>query len=315
MRSKQITQVLLDFLGRRNRRKNLAAISISEALENRLLLTGPHGPDPGGSGSDPYGGGGSDPGSGGTGAPFGELDGLTLRPVAQEWFTNFGTEPLTGSVSLARDLPGNLNLEYRSDTDGLPIVIADTEWDNASAPTGPVEARLLIGGVQHASVFLDGTGLQQGDEIRVALAASTALPTGRHSAEVQFLADVGSGTTTSSVTQELIVENRNGSVFGEGWALAGLEQLALDTSGAVYTNGFGLTTWYEFNSSGDGTALPDPGAMSNSPLTENTDGTYTLDHNNGGSSDFDANGRLATQTDIFGNTTTYNWDAQNWWHL
>lgn len=42
--------------------------------------------------------------------------------------------------------------------------------------------------------------------------------------------------------------------------------------------------------------------MSGSPLTENSDGTYTFDHKNGGSSDFTSTGQLISQTDVFGNS-------------
>ncbi len=164
--------------------------------------------------SDPYGTGGSDPST--TGSLFGSSSGLNFRPAGQQWFGNFGTEPLTGSTALARDLPGGLSLEYRSDVDGLPIVAADSQWTNAVPPTGPIEARLLVDGIQHSSVFLDATSILQGDAIRVALSATTPLTSGRHQAEIQFIADVGNGPETQSVTQDLLIDNRSSSGFGTG---------------------------------------------------------------------------------------------------
>lgn len=289
-----------------------------ESLESRVLLTDPFG----GGGSDPGGGSGGSGGSGGpTGGPgggpggggtpgtglFTNGSGIELRPVGQQWFNNFGTEPLTGATALARDLPGGLGLEYRSDTDGLPIVIADTKWDQTSAPVGPIEARLLVDGVQHSTVFLDGASVSQGDDIRVALAVTTELATGEYEAEIQFIADVGAGATTTSVTQQLLVENRASSEFGIGWTLAGVEQLYDDPgNGTMYVNGSGLLSWFPFDPlQGYGSGS---GSMSTSSLVENNDGTFSLTHANGTTSQFDASGLLTSRADSIGNTTTFTRD-------
>lgn len=317
-RSSSLNRVLRSLRIAPKRRRRRSGPNQLESLESRVLLTDPFG----GGGSDPGGGSGGSGGSGGpTGGPgggpggggtpgtglFTDGSGVELRPIGQQWFNNFGTEPLTGATALARDLPGGLGLEYRSDTDGLPIVIADTKWDQTSAPIGPIEARLLVDGVQHSSVFLDGASVSQGDEIRVALAVTTELATGEYEAEIQFIADVGAGSTTTSVTQQLLVENRASSEFGIGWTLAGVEQLYDDPgNGTMYVNGSGLLSWFPFDPlQGYGSGS---GSMSTSSLVENNDGTFSLTHANGTTSQFDTSGLLTSRADSIGNTTTFTRD-------
>ena len=282
----------------------------TEVLEHRVLLDG----DPyGGSGSGTGYGSGSGSGAGyysgstssasgsgtasgsgsgtgysggssSTGTTSGTMAGVfltpgssgILKPNGQQWFETFGTDPLSGVVSVQRDLPGGLALSYSSDTASLlPIVTTDTTWNIASLPTGPLTATLSINGVTQASVVIDQTGIQQGTPIRISLQATTPLASGKYDAQINISAPIGSSSQTQTLTQQVLVENRTASPFGKGWTINGLEKLTPQSGGALYINGAGVRVWFD----SAGTAMA--GAMASSSLVQQSDLSWRLNSPDG----------------------------------
>jgi RHS repeat-associated protein len=229
---------------------------------------------------------------------------FALRPNGQQWFETFGTDPLSGVVAVHRDLPGGLSLNYSSDTAvAKPIVAVDTTWNSTSLPTGPLTATLKIGGVTQSSVTIDHTGIQQGSPLRIVLQATSNLPSGKYDAQIDVIAPTGMYSLTQTLTQNVLVENRESSPFGRGWTVTGLEQLVPQAGGTVFLSGAGYKDWY------GSTGMAMPGMMANSPLVQQTDQTWRLNLPDGGYHTFDVSGRLTSKVDGLGNTITYGWDS------
>jgi YD repeat-containing protein len=108
---------------------------------------------------------------------------------------------------------------------------------------------------------------------------------------------------TQTLTQNVLVENRESSPFGRGWTVTGLEQLVPQAGGTVFLSGAGYKDWY------GSTGMAMPGMMANSPLVQQTDQTWRLNLPDGGYHTFDVSGRLTSKVDGLGNTITYGWDS------
>ena len=165
------------------------------------------------------------------------------RPNGEQWFETFGTDPLSGVVSENRDLTGGLSQQYSSDTAAAkPIIPIDTTSNSTSVPTGPLTNTLRIGEVTQSSVMIDHTGIQQGSPLRIVLQATSNFPSGKYDAQIQVVASTGMISLTQTLAQNVLVENRESSLFGRGWAITGLEQLVPQAGGSVFLSGVGLPT-------------------------------------------------------------------------
>ena len=254
-------------------------------------------------------------------ATFGARTGGDLRPSGENWFGGFGASTLEGAALLAQDLPGGLELSYRSDTDGRPVVAVETTWQQATAPIGAIEARLVIGGQIKASAFFSGTGLQQRQALRFVLRSDTALTTGSHDAQVQLIANVGAGPQTTTFSDTVNVDNRGASAFGSGWTVSGLERLVPDSAGALYLSGTGVDYHFAGSSGGGGGVqtnssnqmvfVEGDGVLDGSALQKNLDGSYTLTFRDGRRSEFNAAGLLTSRVDLNGNATNFAYSTGN----
>jgi RHS repeat-associated protein len=98
-------------------------------------------------------------------------------------------------------------------------------------------------------------------------------------------------------------------MFGYGWSSSFSAHLVVDQSSGdatVYQDN-GSTT--AFTSGGGGLFTP-VSSLTQASLTQNSDGTYTYTLPDQSTLDFDATGRLAGESDPYGNATTLSYDVQ-----
>ena len=243
----------------------------------------------------PEGAGGSTPGR------------IDDTPVT--WLADFGTDPGHGGLALKQDLVGGLELAYRSDFDGRPVVAVEVDRaDFGNADGNRVAVSLYSGGGTLSTTHFD-VGPDGANRLRFAVRPDAALADGRHDVQIGFGYTVGGQPQLSeggTPTRTVLVEDRSGSEYGTGWTLSGLERLTVDAGGATYHDGGQVREYF----AGDPAAgASGSSRLRGSTLTGNPDGTYTLAGRRGGVSEFDAAGRVTAQRNPNGQTITYAYDA------
>lgn len=151
------------------------------------------------------------------------------------------------------------------------------------------------------------------------LDASSVEQTGRYSSWLKieyFHSDNSSaGTTYEGYGPDIDVVNRSESEFGNRWWLEGLDRLypQVDTNddfpdGALFVRDDGTPFWHAYYNgvtfqSADGD--PEFAALSWDAVGQQ----YTLESRDGSKRVFDAAGFLTSRVDVFGNTTTYEYNG------
>ena len=112
---------------------------------------------------------------------------------------------------------------------------------------------------------------------------------------------------TFSGSQDVVNRNGASEPFGRGWQLAGLDQLVIQTGGALLVRDNGTTLW--FAGDGQGGFLHAPGDASYASLAQNVDNSYTLSDTHGNEVHFSSGGLLTSRVDANGNTISYSYTS------
>ncbi len=215
-----------------------------------------------------------------------------------------------GGLQLAEPLTPGFQLVYESNTLPNPIVPIDTSLLSGSMVPDDINAQLTFDGTAGTTFTYSTSGLAAGDEFRIALQTdSSSLSTGRYDYSVELTANYFSSTSSRTFTGSQDVVNRGASTnpFGVGWQLAGLDELVVDSSGALWVQSDGTALW--FASDGSGGYLTAEGDLSFSSLVKNVDNTYTLTLKTGETLGFDTGGDLTSFEDRNGNTISYTYTS------
>ncbi|HSM18723.1 MAG TPA: RHS repeat domain-containing protein, partial [Gemmatimonadales bacterium] len=209
--------------------------------------------------------------------------------------------------------PRSVTLQYSSaNAKPLSVIFLDVSMPSGWAPTTysfqvrtTATGALLTLGNGTQTVFYTASGTQLN---RVALAVSpltNGLTTGWYDVEVLATANYASGgPATTTVTTRLLVVDENGSIFGRGVTMPGLQQLHFKTGSysVAVTEGDGSIAYYHRP---NGTApFETPGGTSLS-LIDDGNGFYRRVALDGSYVTFNASGRMINAVDRFGNTTSY----------
>ncbi len=216
------------------------------------------------------------------------------------------SEPL--SLNVTPDTPvlgGAPALVYNSDTvDVKPII----ELVYSTNPGGSVPSNLLAklnwnsGGYPATWTTFSTSGHSAGDTYDLALPVATAMTTGYYpfTAEIE---DPSSGTYTYS-SDVAVVAQGSGDPFGQGWSLAGVEQLVSVTGGALLVdNSTGSVRFFSLSGSTYTSPLNDFGTLTYSG------GTYTYTAPDQTQWTFASNGNLSTIVDSDGLTRTFSYNG------
>src|ERR1044071_7063817 len=110
-----------------------------------------------------------------------------------------------------------------------------------------------------------------------------------YSWSMSITANYTGSTSTTTFTGTQAVVNRTSSEFGNGWGLAGFDQLVVDGKGGLLVRGKGDTLWCADNGSGYD---PAPGDLDFSTLTQLSGGGYRITTKHGESENFYSDGKL-----------------------
>ena len=145
---------------------------------------------------------------------------------------------------------------------------------------------------------------------------ASSLPTNRYRLSVELNFKDSSGSTVYGpktfasgegwLNDDLQIVNRSASDVGAGWAIAGIDQLKVDSDGAMLIQGDGNVHWFAKDS---GVYTPDEDT--NLQLTA-VDDKLRLVFPDSSYEEFDlSTGNLLAQVDMLGNTTEYDYYAAN----
>ena len=262
------------------------------------------------------GGGGAGPGSsgGGFGGPFTSVEPDTESPGAErplvasnvangDGYIHFSSEasPASGALRTWFNLPSyqSLGVERRltfvyNSNQAYPHLLVPMTGEIPVRSTVPptVSARLTLAGVDCGiESFMSTAGFSESidEPFRIVMAMdASSIATGVYPAEMKLTSNFSRSSFSADISNEMIVVNRRGSAFGNGWGLAGLQRIHGDPAsplGVVVTDGNGAGERY----SGSVDRVP----FSIATLGAAQTGTFSLA--DGGSFD-DARAALAAET-------------------
>jgi RHS repeat-associated protein len=211
-----------------------------------------------------------------------------------------------GGNRLVQPLTLGQSLIYNSNTEPRPVVAVETSLlAGASVPTS-IEAVLTFNGVSGSTVTYSTSGLSAGTPLRFVLQADgSGLATGYYDYTMTITAKYGGGDVVQTFTGSQAVVNRNASEFGRGWWYAGLDELVVNGSGALWVKSNGDALWFKNNSGTYGHAMGD---TDYNALTT-SGGNYLLTSKDGIVRTFDTTGELQTVVDSNGNTYSYSYTS------
>ena len=206
----------------------------------------------------------------------------TVSPNGPAWASDYvSVDSSSGSLDTTLALPSYnpnvpaLSLTYDSvSANPLPIIVAENPLSSTSAVPSQVSATLTFNGSAGTTYYYDTSTLTPGDVQQIALQYPTALATGRYSYSMQIV-DHGTSLTTLTYTGTATVLNESASAIGDGWTVAGLEQIIPASGGVILDlGGGGGSLWFSGTfGSGGGTYTDPPGNFT--ILVLNADGSYT----------------------------------------
>jgi RHS repeat-associated protein len=215
--------------------------------------------------------------------------------------------------------------------DARPIVVFPHQIDpsNGTVPT-KVSAQLTFNGTAGTTWYYNTSSYIPGNIQQIALQANaTSLATGRY-AYTGTIADVRGTNTTFTISGNTDVINYSGGAIGNGWTVAGLEQITTATGGVIVDLGTGgKSLWFAGSPPSGGNYTSPAGEFST--LTFNSGGTYTRTLTDGTQINFNSSGqetsivdtnnfrttlaytsgRLSTITDRYGKLVTFAYDVNN----
>jgi hypothetical protein len=200
-----------------------------------------------------------------------------------------------------------VQLLYQSNTLPKPIVVIETSLLSGSSVPDDIDAQLTFNGTAGTTYNYNTTSLDAGDSLRFALQAdASSLSSGRYDYSVELTANYSSSSSSRTFTGSQDVVNRGSSShpFGRGWQLAGLDELVVDSSGALWVQSDGSSLW--FADDGGGGYLPADGDLSFSELVENVDNSFTLTAKTGEKINFNSSGKIISRVDRNDNTSAQN---------
>ncbi len=233
--------------------------------------------------------------------------------------------PSADSAPSSRPLLGTLTYDTASDL--LPIVEADvpvdwlnsTHFSNAATLTAQVFVSDGTSTVAQSEVVhhsKEGVSQSSGQYFHLAIPVDAAsLATGRYkvTVELDYLnssgVSVGTedfGTDDGWKNADLRIVNRSSSDVGAGWAIAGLEQLVVQSDGVMLISGDGNAYWFDEVSSG----VYDAESRTNLDLTV-VSGNFRLTAPDSSYHEFDSTGRMLKYVDFLGNETVLEYYASN----
>ena len=222
-------------------------------------------------------------------------------------------------------------LTYDTANDQHPIVEADVPFSWLYNNTLPSTATFLT--AQVSVLDHDGsssTPLAQSDVVWYTLAGVatngtfhlavpvdvSSLPTDKYRISVEVILKDSSGASVTGskvfgsgegwLNDDLQIVNRSASDVGAGWAIAGIDQLKVDSDGAMLIQGDGNVHWFAKVAS-----VYTPDEDTNLELTA-VDSKLRLVFPDSSYEEFDqSTGNLLAQVDMLGNTTDYDYYAAN----
>jgi hypothetical protein len=154
----------------------------------------------------------------------------------------------TGILKLYQPLTAGLNLVFRSEHYGMPIVPVEAALHWYSGTPTSIKASLTFDGEAGSqAIYTDLTNLVSGDPLRFALNANGIPATGMYDWSMTLEAFFGETSINRTYSGKQAVVNRADSPFGPGWWLEGLDQLFVYSDGALLVEGDGRTFWFKHN--------------------------------------------------------------------
>ena len=205
------------------------------------------------------------------------------------------------------NIPG-LALTYDSLTaDPRPIIVVNHVIDGSQAVPTTVNATLTFNGTAGTTWYYNTSQFTPGDVQQIGLQANaTSLSTGRYSYSAQVV-DERSTNTTTTYSGTATVINQDTSAFGDGWTLAGLEQITSASGGVILSLGEGgQSLWFSGSPSVGGNYTTPAGNFSTLTLTSSG---YTQTQPDGTQITFNSSGYETATIDLNGLHTTYTYSG------
>jgi len=218
------------------------------------------------------------------------------------------THGLPGFATLGRDR--SLTLLYTSaQAVPRPVVAASVEEANVGVPT-TVFVRLAVNGVGRDSATYSGWGSQYTPTQRQVVLSHDAMSdaSGIYPITLTVRNQYSGGTYDATISDTMIVVNRNASVYGAGWSLAGIEELRLNQPGnkILWIGGDGSAKAYR--NVGTNVWQAAAGTFRDTLRYDATAQTYTRTLRHRVQVVFDAQGRHFQTVNRAGQTTQFYWN-------
>ena len=224
-----------------------------------------------------------------------------LAAGQEHWQTGpLGISLADGTAYLSESL-GPVTLTYSGAT--VTNLTAQLRYYFEQTPPSEFAVRLSFQGNTTETVYT-GSTLTGNEEVRLGMQIPVqGLPTGRYAYSLEVVSD---GTTLQSYSGNMNWVNRAGSEYGAGWGLAGVEEIVPQSGGVLLIQGNGTSLWYA-----EGAVLGSylAAAGDSATLARNNNGSFTRTTHSGEVTEFDSAGRMLSQTDRSGNSTTFGRDA------
>ena len=221
------------------------------------------------------------------------------------------TDLLDCGCSNPYDFLQTYGADYQSQTVNVePIIQATLTTDPSGSVPSQIQAQLTWNnGTPQSWVTFSTTGHSAGDtyllDTQVASAVTT---TGYYPWKVEIKATVGSDTIDDTLSgYALVVANGSGDAVGQGWTLAGVDQLVSVTGGVLWVYGTGGSRF--FASLGSGQFLSPPDDMGT--LVQNGDSSYTYTAKDQVKYNFNSSGNETTIVDTHNLVVTYTYSGGN----
>ena len=224
-----------------------------------------------------------------------------LAAGQEHWQTGpLGISLADGTAYLSESL-GPVTLTYSGAT--VTNLTAQLRYYFEQTPPSEFAVRLSFQGNTTETVYT-GSTLTGNEEVRLGMQIPVqGLPTGRYAYSLEVVAD---GNTLQSYSGNMNWVNRAGSEYGAGWGLAGVEEIVPQSGGVLLIQGDGTSLWYA-----EGAVLGSylAAAGDSATLARNNNGSFTRTTHSGEVTEFNSAGRMLSQTDRSGNSTTFGRDA------
>jgi RHS repeat-associated protein len=207
-------------------------------------------------------------------------------------------------------------LVYNSATVNVMPRVSATVTEAATDPVpAEIEVQLTFDNVAQGWQTVDlPAGYQPGQALNLTLQVNdpvTASGFDSWSVDVQFVMP-GGVTFEASTSGTMAVVTEDGSPYGAGWGLSGVDRLYVDSSNndVLWVTGSGDSRVFTATRNGDGTySYSNPDDFGT--LVQNSNGTFTYTATNQTVEQFNADGLLTSVTNSDGLTWTYTYDGQD----